>query len=288
MTCYPIIRLECDGLTTLLVDESIGVYGQRLDLGDAATREVVQDAPDADGTIDGTEYTGARSVTLGLTLFPESGSAWALRQQLRAFTHPARRPYMFVQQAADAPEQRITLRRSQYSDVFAAGQGDSASIVAQWIAPLGIIESAVEHVTSIFAAGGTTAGRVYSLIPSRVYPASAPLGAGTIVNAGNADSYPLLRIYGPTTEPVVTNDTQGKSLAFTGVTLVAGEYLEIDTRSKTILLNGDPSASRYSRLSFPASAWFTLSPGGNVLRFHPATYTTAMSLTEVSWRDAWL
>lgn len=288
MTCYPVVRLEAAGLTPLLLDPSVGVHLAAIDMGDAATREVAQDATDADGTIDTTAYIGARAVTLRLSLFPDTGSAWALRQALRAFTHPRLRPTLFITAAADAPEQQITLRRSQYTDIMDAGQGDSASIVAQWIAPLGIVESAALNVSSIFAAGGATSGRAYSLIPSRVYPASAALGTGVVVNAGNADSYPLLRLYGPMTEPIITNDTQGKSLAFVGVTLTAGEFLEIDTRAKTIYLNGDTSASRYSKLSFPASSWFTLSPGENELRLHPATYTTAVTLIEVTWRDAWL
>lgn len=288
MTCYPMLRLEADGLDPLPLDESAGVFVSRVDLGDAVTRVVSDDAPSADGTFDDTEFIGARAVTLRLTLFPDAGSPFALRQRLRAFTHPRRRPHLFVQQDADAPEQRITLRRGPYDDVFAAGQGDSAAIVAQWVAPLGIVESAQEHVVDVFAAGGATAGRTYSLTFSRVYPASAPLGVGTVTNAGNADAYPVVRLFGPCTEPVLTSDTQDRSLTFVGLTLTAGEYLEIDTRAKTILLTGDPTASRYSKLDFPGSTWFTLAPGDNDFRFHPATFTEAVTVAQFLFRDAWL
>lgn len=290
MTCYPTLRLECDGLESLVIDDAAGLYVSKVDLGNAVTRSVVQDAVDADGTDDSTTHTGARNVTLQLSIFPDvdTETLWTLRNRLRSFTSPRIRPVLFIQQSVDAPEQRVVLRRSDYTDVLASSNVDWAPIVAQWVAPSGIIESAEEHAVSVFAAGGTTAGRTYSLTFSRVYPASAPLGTGTIINAGTADAYPLLRIYGPLTEPEVTSITQGKSLVFAGLTLAAGEFLEIDTRAKTIYLNGDPTASRYSKLVFPDSQWFTLSPGENEVWLHPATYTAAVSLVEFTYRDAWL
>lgn len=292
---YPIIRLEAPGLTTLLIDEGAGVFGQTIDLGDAVTRVVASDATDADGTIDTTKYVGARNVTLSLVLYPDA-NLFALRNQLRAFTHPRLRPYMYVQVAPEAPEQRIQLRRSQYNDVIgdgprAATQRDleAAVITVQWVAPLGIVESSIANAVNVFAvAAGATVGRAYSLTFNRVYPASPVLGSASLVNAGNSDAYPVIRIYGPVTEPVLDNNTQGKSLAFVGLTLVAGEYLEVDTRAKTILLNGDSASSRYDKLSFPASQWWTLSPGTNLVRFHPATFTDGVTVAVVTWRDAYL
>jgi len=294
MTLYPIVRLEGDGIATLQIDVAAGVYAQALDLGDAVTRPVMMDAPDADGTIDTTAFVGARNVTLSVILNPDV-NLWSLRQQLRSFTAPRLRPIMYVQLAADAPEQRIQLRRSQYSDVIGDAPRQStqddpeaAAITVQWVAPFGILESSDLHVANIFASGGATAGRTYSLTFSRTYPPSAAIGSGTVNNAGNTDAYPLIRIYGPATEPALDNDTQGKSLAFVGLTLAAGEFLEIDTRTKTILLNGDPANSRYDKLSYPASEWWSLSPGDNLIRFHPTTYTAATTVAEISWRDAYL
>ena len=290
MTCYPTLRLECDGLESLVIDDAAGLYVSAIDLGNAVTRAVVQDAVDADGTDDSTTYAGARNVTLQLSIFPDvnAETLWTLRQRLRSFTSPRLRPVLFIQQSEDAPEQRIVLRRSDYTDVLAASNSDWARITVQWVAPSGIIESAVVHPVQVFAATGDGAGRTYDLTYPRTYPPSAALGTATIVNSGNADAYPLLRIYGPLTEPEITSYTQDKSLVFAGITLVADEFLEIDTRAKTIYLNGDPSANRYSFLVFPESRWFTLSPGTNQIRFHPATFAEAVSRVEFTFRDAWL
>jgi hypothetical protein len=292
-TVYPTIRLEAPGLDPLVIDRAAGYWGQKLDLGDPITRAVAADAPDADGTDDTTAYTGARNVTLSVVLSPDTGSPWALRQALNAFRAPKLRPYMYVQTAADAPEQRIMLRRSSLSDVIGDGLYDegtgieAAVVTVQWVAPLGTLESAVEHTATVYAvADGVVVGRTYPLTFDRIYPASPVLGSATLVNAGVADAYPIIRIYGPVTEPVLDNNTQGRSLIFVDLTLAADEYLEIDTRAHTILLNGDPTNSRYDKADFGVSRWFTLSSGANEIRFHPATFTESVTAAVFTWRDA--
>lgn len=57
----------------------------------------------------------------------------------------------------------------------------------------------------------------------------------TITNNGNAYAYPTLRIYGPLTNPVVTNETTGDVLSI-ATTIADGNYLEIDTFYRTALL----------------------------------------------------
>src|SRR6185436_12976530 len=114
---YPTLRLEAPGLDTLVLDPYDGWIGTAFDPGDAETRAVTDPAPDADGTIDSTSFTGARAVTLRVDLVATSLSLWEMRQRLRAFTSPAIRPTLYVQFAPDAPEQRMVLRRSQFNDV---------------------------------------------------------------------------------------------------------------------------------------------------------------------------
>lgn len=281
------IVLEAPGLEPLVVDVANGYIVKLFDLGDADTRAVVDDAPDADGTDDTTMFIGARVVALKVRLIPRNGFELAERARaLRAFTNPRLRPTMTITRDGEV-DQIVTLRRSDFNSPIE--RPTHSDVTVQWVAPLGILESAVEHVQNVFAvAAGPAVGRAYSLTFSRTYPASPVLGSGSFVNAGDADAYPLIRIYGPVTEPVLDNNTQGKSLTFASLTLSSTEYLEIDTRAKTILLNGDPANSRYDKLVFPTSDWWTLSPGINLIRFHPATFTDGTTLAELTWRDAFL
>jgi len=50
-------------------------------------------------------------------------------------------------------------------------------------------------------------------------------------------SYPLIRITGPITDPVITNDGTGDVLDFAGITIAAGHWYEIDCRygQKTVV-----------------------------------------------------
>jgi len=52
----------------------------------------------------------------------------------------------------------------------------------------------------------------------------------TVVYAGDAVSYPMIRITGPATNPILTNETLDLTLDFTGTTIAAADYYEIDTR----------------------------------------------------------
>jgi len=281
------VLLEAYGLTSLDVSAAAGYIVRSLDLGDAATREVVNDAPDADGTIDSTQFIGARAITLTVRLVPRNGFIPAvLERQLRAFTAPRLRPTMTITRDG-IPVQRVTLRRGPFNSPLQ--QATYQDITVQWFCPSGILESAIEHVANVYAAGtGVTAGRAYSLTFSRTYPASAPLGSSAIVNDGNSDAFPLIRLYGPFTNPVFDNVTLDKSLQFSAMTIAAGQFVEINTRTKTIYADGNPAAPLYDKLDFPESKWWTLSPGSNVLRFHPATFTEGVTRAEVVWRDAYL
>lgn len=110
-----------------------------------------------------------------------------------------------------------------------------------------------------------------------------------IVQATNAGTFVtpcVIKIDGPVTNPQVENVTAGKFIKLSadgGLVLASGEFVEIDTDARTILLGG--TASRYSKLSSDSS-WFDLAPGANELRFIGTT--AGAPLMTVTWRSAWL
>ena len=111
------------------------------------------------------------------------------------------------------------------------------------------------------------------------------VGSGGVIFATNDGSWPadvVVRIDGPVTDPRVENVTTGQVLEF-DIDLAAGEYLILDSRARTVMLNG--TASRYSTLT-DESRWWRLQPGPNEITFRAATATAAtMSLT---WRSSWI
>jgi hypothetical protein len=63
-------------------------------------------------------------------------------------------------------------------------------------------------------------------------PIPTPIGAGgftgPIAYRGNWQSLPIITLYGPATDPIITNQTTGEVLDFTGTTIASGDYYVID------------------------------------------------------------
>jgi hypothetical protein len=110
-------------------------------------------------------------------------------------------------------------------------------------------------------------------------------GIATVINDGTADTAMLLRIDGPVTDPRVvlrTADGTVKTLRF-AITLAVGQWLDVDTAAKSVLLNGIPTNSRRGDT---AGEFFELPPAAHELSFHAAEYQAAAQLT-ATWRSAW-
>ncbi|MFJ1900541.1 phage distal tail protein [Streptomyces sp. NPDC088115] len=101
---------------------------------------------------------------------------------------------------------------------------------------------------------------------------------------GNASTWPVLRVTGPCSNPVITHVTSGRTLSVQ-VTLTAGEWVEIDTRPgwRTVLRNNGGAAplSPTSRIDL-----FRLSAGLNEIRW-TATDPTLTSTLAVTWWPAY-
>ena len=285
-------RLESP--TDMLVLDALDGWGiLGLDMGDPDTRVSTQNAPDADGTLDFTSFVGARPITLALELVEFSQSLWQMVSRLKSFTRPRVELRMCVQWSETSPLVCADIRRSTWSNPL-----DNLWVqrpVISWVCPKGVWEEVTATISLIFpASGGTELGRNYSsagtpqgLTFDRVYPTSPVLGSGSVTNMGNSEAFPVLRVYGPCTDPVIWNDTLDKQLAFSSLSIAAGEFLEIDTRYKTIRYLGDPTDSRYNNLNFTLSRWWTLSPGTSAIRFLPAT-SSAGSVLEITHYNTYL
>ena len=118
------------------------------------------------------------------------------------------------------------------------------------------------------------------------WPLTWPLNWGTVsassftaTNAGDTAAEWRANIPGPVTNPVLTHVTKAESLVLE-ITVADGDYLEIDSDARTILLNG--TASRFSALT--TNEWFTLDPGANELTYRADSGTSTVSIT---YRSTW-
>jgi hypothetical protein len=275
------VRLE-DGARVLDL-RGAGYKVGRLDVGFPTIRPVTHARPDEDGELDTTALHGAAAVSMDLMLIPGALTLTALLDELRSFCHPASRPYLVVER--DGQQRRMRLRADQQSAPITTPMYQQ--VQAQWRAPDGVWEALAEQIGTSDAVTAGSGGRSYPRTYPLTYAESSPVGAVTVGNDGNVAVRPLLRLYGPSDGPRVENQTTGERLIFTGLTLLAGEWLELDCMEKTARLNGLANQSRLAQLDFLNSTWLRLLPGMNTVRYYPVSFGDGARL-EVRFRPAWL
>lgn len=109
-------------------------------------------------------------------------------------------------------------------------------------------------------------------------------GAALCTNAGNIDTYPTITVTAGGSGAsgiALLNETTGDEWSIT-LSLTAGQYLVVDMKAQTVLLNG--TADRGPFVDLPDSVWWAMMPGLNTIRLQATgTGTTAL----VEWRDAY-
>jgi hypothetical protein len=70
-------------------------------------------------------------------------------------------------------------------------------------------------------------------------------GSGTITNSGNCPVFPEVRIYGNVQNPSVKNDSLGRTVSLSGITIASGDYFDIDMLNETVEDSGLASQYEY-------------------------------------------
>jgi hypothetical protein len=107
-------------------------------------------------------------------------------------------------------------------------------------------------------------------------------GLLAVDNAGCRDTYLRVRIDGPVQNPILVNMTTFERLEL-NLTLGPSDWLDIDFRTGTVLLNG--AVSRYYAVT-RESSWFSVGPGTTFINFLARGEVTPALLT-AWWRSAW-
>lgn len=254
-----------------------GFVPQTLTIGFPEVRDVVDKRPIADGTYDYTAYYGSGSVQLVVAIASELTPGLDdedLLDMLKAWMPPGRRTYLHYRFSPTKPLRRILCRTTAASRPYNFVRNNFGMVSLGWRSVDGVSE-AVDEITFDLSPGGTgELGRAYDLTFDRTYPASTPLGTAVRNILGTDDALPFVRIFGPCTQPRIENITTGKKLEFLSTfSLLAGEFLDIDFKEGTVLLDGNPANSRYDKVDFSVSEWWTLIPGDNLLRYYPLAFT---------------
>lgn len=140
-------------------------------------------------------------------------------------------------------------------------------------------------VVNITGLAGGTAFDVPMAIPWTI--GGATINSSYVINyPGNWLSYPQIRITGPITDPVITNNSTGEVLSFLGYTISAGTYYDIDTRPGYKTVTDSAGANQISKLATNSdlSTWHLApdpeAPGGvNSIQVAGSSGSTATKIS---------
>ena len=275
--------IEADDGSTITFNDGQGLVLEEITGFDSPTiRTNVEDRPEYDGAVAGDFYMGRRAVTLrgrivnvnaadrNLTVVQMQRTLRALRSSVTITSQPSGLPAM--QATAKLESLRVT-------------GGFVKEFHISMICADPLIYSQELHVQ--YGTGQTaTTGVAFPM----AFPMSFGGGSGAVVtlpvsNNGNIEVRPVYRIEGPIDDPYIENDTNGQIFYLDGVSLLAGEWVDIDTAAFTVV--DDASVNLYGNVRYPDSSWVQLEPGGNVLELRGDS-TASDAILTVTWRDAWV
>lgn len=285
--------------TLPLEDTAAGYACTELDLGGMGEiRDVTNNNPAQDGITDRTMYMGSRAITADLVAHggemtvDEIGAMWA------TFMMPNARPELhYVLDRPGEPERFIVVRAAGYTWPISGKR--SRDIHLAWVASDPIVRDPAQKSAVAFAGSPLAGGRTYPLTFNRTYPpGGATPTTGEIRSAGDVVVRPLVRIYGPITNPVVTmTPTTGADPAgppavirfVLGFQIPSGGFVDIDTAAKSAFRNGDNAQSVMASIDWADTVWPVLPtlPYWSWLAISGDS-TTSTSQVQALWYDGFL
>jgi hypothetical protein len=244
-------------------------------------RQNIADLPETDGAIAGDFFFGSRPVTFsGKVISSSAAQRNTVVAQMQRALRALRSDLTIRTQSQGLPAMRAYARLDNFR--VTGGFVKDFSIGLVCADPR--FYSEVLNTVTLTAAGPVSGAAFPWVFPVSFGGGTGGIASGSVPNAGNIDTAPVLRITGPVANPYVVNTTTGASLYLDGVGLAAGEYVDIDVANRTVTSNG--GLNWYARVRFPASTWLTLAPGANFLQLWASSSSAGVSLI-ATYRDAW-
>lgn len=256
-----------------LRDINNGMIVVNFDPGFATPRQSSADWAEQDGQFDTTQFLTARVAQLQIAAAPTGPlSIRDVVDLLAPFCDPTARPQI---QWRTSPGEPLRTMTGVFMQGTAPIQNALSQVQLQWRIPDGVAYSMDQETQAIQA--GTTS-------PGFSFPITFPISFGNsshqappryIAVSGTYRTWGTFRFYGPWSgvtslvwiDPVSGLATGPQIVFKSSASCLAGDFIEVDTKAKTVTINGDPGGNRYSFLDLSQTVWGTLSAGQNLLHF---------------------
>lgn len=235
-----------------------------------------------DGGFSGPDWLDERTVQLGLRVLAADNATYLAQLQAikAAFTRSATVELpLYLWDSTRLIYCRVRKRSIPEDTLWRATFGEAQMELVASDPRIYDVNLLTATVPVAVASGGRTYPRLYPL----TYGVTGGGGTFQMTNIGGYASKATAHIAGPIDSPRIEATDQGRKVQL-AISLGATDFLDIDFKSRSIVLNGQ--ASRRSALTSD-SAWFDVQPGLNNLRFAESTATAGGVLT-FSFRSAWI
>jgi len=138
------------------------------------------------------------------------------------------------------------------------------------------------------AGGGSDTFEVPTVVPFKV-GASTMLVLQLVDYVGDADAYPVIKIFGPVTDLKIWQATKNTmQLDFAGTTIAAGDWYEIDLRYGVKTIKDSNGVNKISTLSANSNlATFRLFAGASNYISMTGTGITSSTMAQLTWKNAY-
>lgn len=250
-------------------------------LDNAPYRETRREHEGTDGGFMDAEFERGRDVLINADIYTNSSTMETYLDSLKANFAPSTTLVPFYFKSPGVEERLLYVKPLgvKYDWEQLRRTGQARAQFKMFAEDPRIYSSTLSSATIPFSAGALT-GFGFNLAFNFGFGGAASTDGAFAVNAGNRSTPPLFTINGPCTTPSIRDETYGNILAF-NIDLASGETLVIDTKYKTVRLNGAVNR-RNTMTNFD---WFFLNPGSTFIRYG-ASVGTGSSLS-ISFRSAW-
>lgn len=268
-----IVLGQVDDFGVEWTQSGVGPWGES-----PAPKDVTGDNVNDHGMWDATEFYGPRRYeAAGLAKAPTHDALHQAAERFRAACGMRVR----VRHVEPGFDRSATFRRDG-AVIFT----EQTNLIARFSAPLYAGDPRAYSTaarTGSAAFPSSSGGLTWPATWPATWAATVVDGTMSLQNVGTHTSWPKYRIDGPVVNPRIVNAVTGEQMLLT-MTLLAGEWVTINTATHQVLANDDPAASRRDKFS---GTWFGLASGTTGVRFAGASAGAGAALS-VTYNDIWI
>lgn len=233
---------------------------------DTAPRRVATDEHQGqDGTYIDSPFMSSRTIVISGTLYTDPSDPDTLLNSLRAdYASDTVRPFYF--QLPNQPTRFVNCQGGglQY-DIDTNRRTGRTPVQFTLLAEDPYIYDYPSSSSQVSVPTLSSFGMSFNMAFNLGFGGAIPNYGATVENNGTHNAYPLITIVGPVTNPVLTDSYNGWTMPF-NISLSAGDFLVIDCRLKSVVLNNQVSR----RTSMNGIRWFFIPPGASDTIFFTA------------------